>query len=120
MSVLMLVLGGSCGAVARHSLGVLMLRREKHAFPFGTLFINLIGSLLLGVLSGLGLGGNWYLLLGDGFCGAFTTFSTFSLETVQLLRGHARRKAVLYLAVSLVFGVLLFAAGDQAGRLLRR
>ena len=117
MSVLMLVLGGSCGAVARHSLGVLMLRREKHAFPFGTLFINLLGSLILGVLSGLGLGGNWYA---GGFCGAFTAFPTFSLGTVPLLRGHARGKAVLYLAVSLVFGVLLFAAGDQAGRLLRR
>lgn len=114
MNVLMLVLGGSCGAVARHSLGVLMLRRAKHAFPFGTLTINLLGSLILGLLCGMKFSGSWYSLLGDGFCGAFTTFSTFSLETVQLLRGHARRKAVLYLAVSLTFGVLLFTAGYWA------
>ncbi len=113
MNLFLLVVGGSCGAMARHSLGVWILRHEKHAFPFGTLTINLLGTLLLGILSGLRINGSLGLLLCDGFCGAFTTFSTFSLETVQLIRGHARRKAALYVMISILCGAALFAAGFE-------
>lgn len=113
MNLFLLMLGGSCGAMARHSMGAWILKHEKHAFPFGTLAINLIGTLILGIVCGLKQNGNLSLLLCDGFCGAFTTFSTFSLESVQLIRGHARRKAALYVVVSVAFGVMLFAAGYQ-------
>lgn len=111
MNLLLLCIGGSCGAVARHSLGAFVLRHEKYGFPLGTLLINLTGSLLLGVLTGLQPSQSVSMLLCDGFCGAFTTFSTFSLESVQLIRGHARRKAAGYVAVSVACGAALFAAG---------
>ncbi len=114
MNLFLLIVGGSCGAMARHSVGAWILKHEKRAFPFGTLTINLLGSMILGIVTGLGLNGSLGILLGEGFCGAFTTFSTFSLETVQLIRGHARRKAAAYAALSAVCGTVLFAAGFQA------
>lgn len=120
MNIFLLAIGGSCGAMARHSIGTLILKREKPTFPFGTFFINIIGSLILGIVCGLKLDGNFYLLFGDGFCGAFTTFSTFSLESVRLICGHAHRKAALYLALSAASGVMLFAAGYRIASMLRR
>lgn len=88
-----------------------MYRTEKHTFPFGTFVINISGALLLGLLCGAGISGNPYVLLGDGFCGAFTTFSTFTLETVQLFRGRASKKAVSFVTLSFAAGMLCFAAG---------
>jgi CrcB protein len=111
VNLLSLLLGGSCGAMARYSLGAFLLRKERRGFPLGTLLINLSGCLLLGFLSGLPLNRNAGLLLCDGFCGAFTTFSTFTLEGVQLIRGHARKKAAVYVALSIGCGAALFAAG---------
>lgn len=117
MNLFLLLLGGSCGAAARHGLGVFIMKREKHDFPLGTLLINLAGCLLLGGISSLQPGKNVSLLLCDGFCGAFTTFSTFSLESVRLVRGHARKKAAAYVILSVVCGAVLFAAGYAAAAL---
>ncbi len=118
-SVLCVMAGGACGAAARHTFGAWFLKYEKGTFPLGTFLINLAGSLLLGILCGLKIRQEPYLLLGDGFCGAFTTFSTFSTETVQMIRGHARRKALLFIALSVVCGVLLFTAGYMAASAIR-
>lgn len=111
MTIFLIGIGGALGAIARYKLGAFLLRKEEHTFPLGTFLINTIGALLLGIFSGMHLTGNSYYLLGDGFCGAFTTFSTFSLESVQLIRGKATRKAILFVILSVLTGVLCFAAG---------
>ena len=88
MNLALLNIGGACGAIARYNLGIAILKHKNHSFPLGTFIINIVGALLLGIICGLGISENSYLLFGDGFCGAFTTFSTFTVESVQLIR-HA-------------------------------
>lgn len=61
------------------------LKRNKTSFPIATFLINITGAFLLGYIIGSGVTTGWQLLLGTGFMGAFTTFSTFKLESVQLL-----------------------------------
>lgn len=119
MSTFLICLGGACGAVTRYQLGIFILKHKKHTFPLGTFLINISGALLLGVLCGLNLSGNPYLLLGDGFCGAFTTFSTFSVESVQLYRQKARRKAVLFVVLSVSVGMACFLTGYVLSSMVR-
>jgi CrcB protein len=113
MNILLISIGGALGAIARYKLGIMIVRKEKHTFPLGTFLINIIGALLLGILCGLNITGNPYLLLGDGFCGAFTTFSTFTVESVQLIRGRARKKAILFIVLSVTVGLICFLGGYE-------
>lgn len=119
MTLLLLTFGGAFGAMARYKLGAVLLRHEPHAFPFGTFVINITGALLLGLLCGFGVSGNPYLLLGDGFCGAFTTFSTFTVESVQLIRGRAAKKAVLFIVLSVSAGIAFFTVGYGAAAIFK-
>ena len=110
MSDLLLVaLGGFVGAPARYLTDRWVSARTGD-FPWGTYVVNVIGSLLLGVLAGAA--SPWLLTLaGTGFCGALTTFSTFSYETVRLAQDGRSRAAVAYVALSLVVGLAAAAAG---------
>ncbi|MGI8810137.1 MAG: fluoride efflux transporter CrcB [Acidimicrobiales bacterium] len=87
------VAAGAVGALARYLVDGLVGDRAEGAFPWGTFLINATGSLLLGVLSGLTLYHAFpktpEVVLGTGFCGAYTTFSTFTFETVRLLEEGA-------------------------------
>ena len=118
MNLVLLSLGGALGAMARYKLGILILRHEKHTFPLGTFLINTTGALLLGIICGLGLTGNPYLLLGDGFCGAFTTFSTFAVESVRLVQGKAIQKSILFVVLSVSIGLVCFFVGYTVSALL--
>jgi CrcB protein len=108
-------LAGALGAPARYLIDGFVQNRTRGPFPWGTFLINAVGSFLLGVLTGLslhhGLAKAPKVVLGTGFCGAFTTFSTFSYETVRLLEDGARREAVLHVAGSLAVGLLAAGAG---------
>ncbi len=115
ISAVLLSIGGACGAMARYKLGVIILKHDKHSFPLSTFIINITGTFLLGVLSGLHLSGNPYLLLGDGFCGAFTTFSTFAVEGVQLIRHNAVKKSIIFIVLSVTIGLICFFIGYEAG-----
>lgn len=112
-------LGGLLGAPARLAVDRAVSGRLGSGLPFGTLVVNVSGSLVLGVLTGLSLGhhldGSLAALLGDGFCGAFTTFSTFSLETLSLFEQGRTAAAAAYLVASLGAGVLAAGAGLLAG-----
>ena len=114
MSDLLLVaLGGAMGAPARY-LADRWVSARTDGFPWGTITVNVVGSLLLGVLAGFAsdTSSTWLLTLaGTGFCGALTTFSTFSYETVRLVEEGRSRAAVANVALSLLVGLAACAAG---------
>ena len=113
MSILSAVLvggGSAAGAVARFSLGNAVAKVNNSNFPWGTWLVNMLGTLLLGlffeVFSVLHHDPDWWLLLGAGFCGGFTTFSTMSVEAVKLFRQRLWLGFV-YLGSSLAVGFIL-------------
>jgi fluoride exporter len=117
-NILWVAIGGFFGAISRYSIGLFFKKKYTSAFPFGTLFVNLLGSFLLGLIMGANTDSTIRLLLGTGFMGSFTTFSTFKLENIQL---HAKRNmkiAILYLAISYSCGILLAFLGIRLGSLL--
>lgn len=111
MNLLFIALGGFIGANARYIIGQLAKKYIKGSIPIGTLFINAMGSLLLGMLVGKGISGNVYAFFGVGFMGAFTTFSTFKLELVQLWQSKEKTAYVLYIILSYVLGIALAMIG---------
>ncbi len=121
--ILIIFLGGGTGSVVRYLAGVLWGRLGGHGASWGaTLVINVLGGLLMGLLiSTLALKGGadqerWRLLLGVGVLGGFTTFSTFSLETVLLLQRKAWLTAAGYVSGSVILSVLGVMAGLYLAR----
>ncbi len=115
MTVVLLSLAGGLGAVCRLVVDGAARARWGRGFPYGTLVINVGGSLLLGLLSGLvlfhGVPTALRSVLGTGFCGGYTTFSTASFETVRLIQERRPVAAVLNGAGSLVLTVLAGGLG---------
>ena len=108
--------GGAVGSMARYGLSFVIAKFNVQPFPLGTFAINILGSLLIGVLFGLLARHQWlqvggYLLLASGFCGGFTTFSTFALENVTLMQKGQSGVAFLYMGLSVVIGLVLCRAG---------
>ena len=114
--------GGAAGSVARYLLGALLAPRAPD-FPWATLGINVGGSLLLGALAVLLAGPTHSPTvragLTVGFCGGFTTFSTFSAETLALLEHGRHARAGGYVAASVVLGIAAAMAGAALARALR-
>ncbi|WP_010283592.1 fluoride efflux transporter CrcB [Bacillus timonensis] len=104
--IILVGVGGAVGAACRYLAGIWIGRKTGNSFPFPTFFINIMGSLLLGILTGLKITEHipeWvWLMLGVGFCGAFTTFSTFGYEAIQLFLSGRSKKAYLYIVASTV------------------
>ncbi len=111
MELLLIGIGGALGSLARYALGVFIAHRQRGPFPVGTFLINISGAFLLGVVSSLHIGQNLYLLLGEGFLGAYTTFSTFMYEGVTLLKGRHRLNALVYILSSIILGIIGYATG---------
>jgi fluoride exporter len=109
---------GGVGAVARFLLDGAVSERAGRDFPFGTLAVNLLGSLALGVLVGAALSGDGYRFVATGLIGAFTTFSTWALESHRLGEDGQLRLGALNFVVSLVAGVLAAWAGRHLGAAL--
>jgi CrcB protein len=118
MSVLV-VLGlgllGGAGAVGRFLLDGAVSRRAGTAFPHGTLAVNLSGAFALGLVAGAGLGGDAYRLWAAGLIGAFTTFSTWTLESHRLAEEGQARLGALNFVVSLGLGVPAALLGRALG-----
>ncbi len=111
MDLVLVGIGGALGSLTRYQLGRFISQRSGSSFPIGTFLINISGAILLGFLTGLDTPENIGLLLGDGFLGAYTTFSTFMYEGFQLFQGNRTRNALTYIAGSLLIGVLGFVLG---------
>ncbi|MEL4503683.1 fluoride efflux transporter CrcB [Luteococcus sp. H138] len=101
MNLVLMALLGGVGATARFVVDALVRARRPGSFPLGTLLINLLGSLLLGMLTAAtlrdGMDPDVKLVLGTGFCGGFTTFSTASVEVVRLVQQGRAALALAYL-----------------------
>jgi CrcB protein len=111
VTVLLVVLGAAVGAPLRYLTDRAIQSRHDSVFPWGTLTVNVAGSLLLGFLIGLPAGHQAAALAGTGFCGALTTYSTFSYETLRLAREGARFYAAANIVASVVAGLGAAYAG---------
>jgi CrcB protein len=109
------VVAGAAGALLRYLVDGLIGDRTDSELPWGILAVNVSGSFVLGLVIGLalhhGLGRTPRIVIGTGFCGAFTTFSTFAYETVRLMETGRQREALANVALSLALGLAAAAAG---------
>jgi len=110
-----LALGGFLGAIARYATSTYVSARWPARMPLGTLLVNLIGSFLLGWIGGRGMDETMTLFLGTGFMGAFTTFSTFKLECVDLFRQGRGKTGFLYMGLTYLMGIGAVWLGFLAG-----
>ncbi|WP_040489461.1 fluoride efflux transporter CrcB [Fulvimarina pelagi] len=122
-NLLIVMAGGGLGAGLRHLSGLAALHLLGPGFPWGTAFVNVSGSFLMGVLvellaRKLGMTEQWRLFLATGFLGGFTTFSSFSVDAVNLIDRGATGLAFLYVTGSVVLGIAGLFAGLAAARVL--
>ena len=115
MTVLLVLLGGAVGAPARYLTDLIVQSRHDSRLPWGTFTVNMFGSFVLGLVAGAAPSAWLSTLVGTGFCGGLTTFSTFSYETVRLADGGATRTAVANVVLSLLAGIGACAVGWWVG-----
>ena len=119
MTVLLMMAAGAVGAVARSSADLAIQRRGNGGYPWGTFWVNISGCLLLGLVVGWvdhHGGHRLQTIAGTGFCGAYTTFSTFSVESVGLLQSRRYGPAARYVLTSVIAGGIAAAAGLAIAR----
>jgi fluoride exporter len=114
MKILSVMFGGFIGAIVRYSMGEWI--HTNNGFPLGTLLINLLGCFLLGwfltfITIRKKIRTEYTLFIGTGLIGSFTTFSTFSVETIRLLQNGFLLNGALYILTSILFGLLLAYLG---------
>ncbi|MFG2040498.1 fluoride efflux transporter CrcB [Dactylosporangium sp. NPDC048998] len=111
MMLLLVMAGAAVGAPLRYLTDRAIQARHDSVFPWGTMTVNVAGSLLLGLVTGLPADPAVTAVLGTGFCGALTTYSTFSYETLRLVQIGARFYAVMNVLASVVAGLGAGAVG---------
>lgn len=113
--ILMIGIGGFIGTVCRYLLSLFVQNKFLSTFPFGTMSVNIIGCFLIGIIYALSDRGNisveWRLFIATGILGGFTTFSSFSNETVGMLRDSQYGYAFLYVLSTVIIGILATFAG---------
>ncbi|HEX3840056.1 MAG TPA: fluoride efflux transporter CrcB [Acidimicrobiales bacterium] len=122
MTVAGLMIAGAAGAVLRYLVDRYVQGKVASDFPYGTLVINVSGSLVLGFLTGSalhhGLSASWVTVLGTGLIGAYTTFSTFTYDSFRLLGSDGAATALTNILVSMVVGLGAAVAGLALGTLI--
>ena len=114
-NLLLVGIGGFFGAIARYSISKFLNSKSKFSIPMGTLTVNLLGSFLLGILIGAKADVMLLLLLGTGFLGAFTTFSTLKFEMTEMYLHKNKKKFLHYTVMTYGLGLLLAYAGYWIG-----
>jgi CrcB protein len=115
-NLLLVLLGGGFGSIARYLLSYFFTKNNVSNFPWATFIANSLGCLIIGLLFGYIQKNNlqnetFKLLLITGFCGGFTTFSTFSLENIQFIQNQNYNLAIIYTLASLFVGLLAVIIG---------
>jgi CrcB protein len=110
-------IGGALGALTRFQLGRMISPKANTVFPLGTFIINISGAVLLGLLTGINVSNRGYFLFGDGFLGAYTTFSTFMYEGFNLFQGNEKLNAAIYIGGSLILGIIGYIAGFEIAKI---
>ncbi len=122
MTLVLLVLAGALGALLRYEVELAVRRHVGPAFPYGTLLINVSGAFVLGILAGLaahrGIPSSVVTVVGTGLLGAYTTFSTFSVDTVGLAERGRVRAVATNMGASIVLGLGAAAIGLVIGHSL--
>jgi len=108
---LLVGMGGFIGSISRYYSQQIISKSFPSALPYGTLIVNIVGCFLIGIIYALSEKGNiltpeWRIFLATGFCGGFTTFSTFSYESINLINDGEWFNVSLYVAVSVIIGFL--------------
>ncbi len=118
IELLCVILGSAAGGAARYWVGLWVTARAGGAFPWGTLLVNVSGAWLIGLLAGvIGLyGGALQALLIFGFCGSYTTVSSFSLQTLQLVHRGRPLRAMTNVALSVAVCLVAVCAGLTVGQ----
>lgn len=114
--ILLVGMGGFFGAIARYVISTYLNGKSTGSLPWGTLTVNIVGSFLLGIMTGAKADVMIFLLFGTGFMGAFTTFSTLKLEMTQMYVKKNKKKLVLYTIATYGIGILFAYIGYVMGR----
>jgi CrcB protein len=113
-NVILIGLGGALGSICRYAIALGTKKYFQLSFPMGTFIVNIIGCLLIGLLMGYFSKNNQdslKLILITGFCGGFTTFSSFAAENIVLIQQNQIGTAVLYIMGSIILGLLVVWLG---------
>ena len=115
-TLILVGIGGLAGSILRYLVAIFFARQASSGFPYGTLAVNLAGCFLIGILFALSEKGDllspeWRILLTTGFCGGFTTFSTFSYESIRLIQDGEILFVSLYAGGSVIAGLILTYLG---------
>jgi len=116
MTIVAVIVGAALGAPARYLLDRAVQARHRSMFPWGTFTVNIVGSFILGMLAGANPAHFVTHLVGTGFCGALTTYSTFGYETVRLMQEGASKLALLNAFLSIAAGLAVAYLGIWIAR----
>ncbi|WP_176215180.1 fluoride efflux transporter FluC [Cytobacillus gottheilii] len=105
MTFLLVAAGGFLGAICRYAITLFFADKTNRHFPMGTFLVNLFGSFLLGLVVGSSMNGGFYAFSAIGFLGGFTTFSTLSVELVELFKSGKYKAFFLYLSCTYLGGI---------------
>jgi fluoride exporter len=122
LKLMYVVIGGGTGALLRYLISGIIQKNSSGVFPYGTLAVNLIGALLIGFLwelfQNITVSSNFRVFLFMGLLGAFTTFSTFNLETLNLIKEKENIQALVNIIVSNISCLILVFIGSASARFL--
>ena len=123
IKLLLIGLGSALGGIARYGLSKVISDNAPSLFPWGTFTVNVLGCFIIGLVygfidNGMGLSENSKLFLTVGFCGGFTTFSTFSHENYLLFEGGNGLVVAAYAALSLFIGLVMAYAGHAVAKMI--
>lgn len=111
MDIVVVGIGSAFGAITRYLISKLMNKKYDARFPLATFIINILGALFIGIISGLSINALFTLFLTTGFMGGFTTFSTFNVDSIKLLKNKDYKIFLLYVISTYTLGLILFYFG---------